>query len=69
VQQVKIALAEGSTTILDSGLQPGEKVVVDGADRLRTGQPVIATLARTTPSLPQAPAAVSSPAAPKQAKP
>jgi multidrug efflux system membrane fusion protein len=38
IQLVKIALAEGQVTILDSGVQPGEKVVVDGADRLRPGQ-------------------------------
>ena len=46
MQQVKIALAEGQLTILDSGLQPGQQVVVDGADRLRPGQPVIASAAK-----------------------
>ncbi|MGD0106289.1 MAG: efflux RND transporter periplasmic adaptor subunit [Rhodopila sp.] len=46
IQPVKIALAEGQVTILDSGLQPGQQVVVDGADRLRPGQLVIATAAR-----------------------
>ena len=35
MQPVKVALAEGQVTILDSGLKPGQKVVVDGADRLR----------------------------------
>jgi multidrug efflux system membrane fusion protein len=35
IQLVKVALAEGQVTILDSGLQPGQNVVVDGADRLR----------------------------------
>jgi multidrug efflux system membrane fusion protein len=38
MQPVKIALVEGQMTILDSGLQPGQNVVVDGADRLRNGQ-------------------------------
>jgi len=38
IQPVKIALAEGQVTILDSGLQAGQNVVVDGADRLRPGQ-------------------------------
>jgi len=38
LQPVKIALAEGQVTILDSGLTPGQKVVVDGADRLRPNQ-------------------------------
>ena len=43
IQPVKIALTEGQFTILDSGLKPGQFVVVDGADRLRAGQPVTAT--------------------------
>ena len=37
-QPVNIALAQGQITILDSGLEAGQKVVVDGADRLRAGQ-------------------------------
>ena len=40
MQPVKVALAEGQLTILDSGPEPGAKVVVDGADRLRAGQAV-----------------------------
>ncbi|MGD0098015.1 MAG: efflux RND transporter periplasmic adaptor subunit [Terracidiphilus sp.] len=40
IQTVKIALAEGQVTILDSGVQAGQQVVVDGADRLRAGQAV-----------------------------
>jgi len=40
IQTVKVALAEGQFTILDSGLEPGQQVVVDGADRLRAGQTV-----------------------------
>lgn len=40
MQPVKIALAEGEVTILDSGPAAGASVVVDGADRLRPGQPV-----------------------------
>jgi multidrug efflux system membrane fusion protein len=38
IAPVKVALAEGQVTIVDSGLQKGEKVVVDGADRLRPEQ-------------------------------
>lgn len=40
MQPVKVALAEGQVTILDSGPRPGEMVVIDGADRLRPGQSV-----------------------------
>jgi multidrug efflux system membrane fusion protein len=46
IQLVKVAMAEGQVTILDEGLQPGQNVVVDGADRLRPGQNVTASLAR-----------------------
>jgi hypothetical protein len=46
MQPVKIALSEGQLTILDSGVQPGQNVVVDGADRLRAGQIVIANAAK-----------------------
>jgi multidrug efflux system membrane fusion protein len=40
MQPVKVALAEGQVTILDSGPAAGSRVVIDGADRLRPGQPV-----------------------------
>ena len=46
IQPVKVALAEGQVTIVDSGLQPGQNVVVDGADRLRDGQVVTPSTAR-----------------------
>ena len=46
IQLVKIALAEGQVTILDSGLKAGQSVVVDGADRLRAGQIVTVSTAR-----------------------
>ena len=46
MQPVTVALAEGQNTILDSGPQPGSKVVIDGADRLRPGQPVSVAAAR-----------------------
>jgi multidrug efflux system membrane fusion protein len=46
IQPVKVALAEGQVTILEGGLQAGQKIVVDGADRLRPGQIVIASMAR-----------------------
>lgn len=40
MRTVKILLAEGSQTILASGVQPGEQVIVDGADKLRPGAKV-----------------------------
>ena len=50
IQPVKVALAEGQMTIVDSGLEKGEQVVVDGADRLRPGQLVIASAGRQQPA-------------------
>ena len=35
IQPIKVALAQGQVTIVDSGVKPGDKVVIDGADRLR----------------------------------
>jgi multidrug efflux system membrane fusion protein len=46
IQPVKVALATGQVTILDSGVTAGQNVVVDGADRLRPGQLVLASVAR-----------------------
>jgi membrane fusion protein, multidrug efflux system len=46
IQPVKVALAEGPYTILDSGLEKGQPVVVDGADRLRPGALVLASNGR-----------------------
>ena len=40
MQPVNVALAEGQSTILDSGPAPGAQIVVDGAERLRPDQPV-----------------------------
>jgi len=45
IQPIKIALAEGQVTIVDSGLAAGQKIVVDGADRLRPGQIVTVSAA------------------------
>jgi multidrug efflux system membrane fusion protein len=46
MQPVKVALAEGQVTILDSGVEPGQNVVVDGSDRLRPGQIVTISVPR-----------------------
>ena len=46
IQPVKVALAEGQLSILDSGLQAGQQVVVEGAARLRPAQIVVPSVAR-----------------------
>jgi len=43
MQPVKVALTQGQLAILDGGVERGDRVVVDGADRLRPGARVIAT--------------------------
>ncbi len=65
MQQVKIALAQGQLTILDGGVELGQKVVVDGTDRLRPGASVVISQIRpktsqATPSNQGAPAASAS---------
>lgn len=53
MQPVKVALTQGQVTILEGGLERGDRVVVDGADRLRPGARVIATDAPSpSPSAP-----------------
>jgi multidrug efflux system membrane fusion protein len=46
IEPVKVALAQGQVTIVDSGVTAGEKIVVDGADRLRPGAQVLASQSR-----------------------
>ncbi len=50
IQRVNVAMAEGQVTILNSGLNVGQNVVVDGADRLRAGQIVTVSSARPSQS-------------------
>jgi multidrug efflux system membrane fusion protein len=61
IQSVKVALSEGAFTIIETGIKSGQNVVVDGADRLRAGQAVIATVAHPS-AAPPAPAIQTTPA-------
>jgi membrane fusion protein, multidrug efflux system len=47
IQQVDVSMAEGQLTILNSGLEAGQQVVVDGAEKLRAGQTVAASVKRS----------------------
>ena len=40
VRQVKLGPGEGDETAIDEGLVPGDRVVVEGAERLREGSKV-----------------------------
>ncbi len=43
VRAVKVGMTEGNDIAIDDGIQPGERVVVDGAEKLIDGMKVIAT--------------------------
>ena len=46
IQPIKVGLAQGQVTIVDSGVEAGRKIVVDGADRLRPNAQVEISQAR-----------------------
>jgi multidrug efflux system membrane fusion protein len=48
LRPVKVGVAEGDSTSLDSGLQAGESVVTDGADKIQPGSAVTLPGAATT---------------------
>jgi len=59
-RKVKPGPRAGSLWILEEGVKPGEKVVVEGVQKVRDGMPVKATLvAAETPAPAPAPAATS----------
>ncbi len=43
MKPVKVALSQGQISILDGGVERGDKIVVDGADRLRPGAHIVAS--------------------------
>ncbi len=45
IQPIKVGLIQGQMSIIDSGVDAGQKVVVDGADRLRAGSQVVVSQA------------------------
>ncbi len=46
IQPVRVDLVQGQLTIIESGVEAGQKVVIDGADRLRAGALVTVSQAR-----------------------
>ena len=41
VRPVKVGLSEGNNVSIDEGLQPGDSVVIDGAEKLTEGMKVV----------------------------
>jgi membrane fusion protein (multidrug efflux system) len=50
VRPVKLGALEGDYWIIMSGLEPGERIIVDGVQKAAPGQPVKAVLSSTTPA-------------------
>jgi membrane fusion protein (multidrug efflux system) len=57
MRSVKLGPRSGAFVVVDSGLRPGERIVIDGVSKVRDGQPVIAKPADTS-ALPLATAPV-----------
>jgi membrane fusion protein, multidrug efflux system len=67
VRAVKLGPTDGGYTAVLSGLQPGEKVVTDGTDRLRDGAKItVPPPAQTNPPSQAKPGTQAGPAAPSQ---
>ena len=45
-QTVNVALTEGTQVILNSGVKPGDQIVVDGQEKLKNGSKVFPRTAR-----------------------
>jgi multidrug efflux system membrane fusion protein len=65
VQKVKVGPADGQNIAVLDGLQPGEKVVIDGSDRLREGAKVTVAGSGGEKSEPGEPKAAAGPGAPR----
>ncbi len=50
VRSVKVGERTGSMWIIEEGLQPGERIVVEGVQKVRDGMPVKATIAAAQPT-------------------
>ncbi len=48
VREVKLGPVSGAFVVVETGLQPGERVVVEGAQKVKSGQPVSVTPADTS---------------------
>jgi membrane fusion protein (multidrug efflux system) len=59
---VQVGALEGDSWVIQSGLAPGERVILDGLQKAVPGQPVKAVVASATP--PAVPPAVPPAAAP-----
>jgi membrane fusion protein, multidrug efflux system len=68
VQKVTLGPQSGDNVAVSQGLAPGDKIVVDGADKLREGAKIVLRTEQGTAAQPAAPGAAQ-PAAPGAAQP
>ncbi len=68
IQPITVGLTQGNLIVIDSGINPGDQVVVDGQDKLQDGSKVVPTVTGQKAAAPQAPAA-GAPAAPGKSNP
>jgi membrane fusion protein (multidrug efflux system) len=59
VRPVKVSRALGSKWLVEDGLKPGDKVIVEGLQKIQPGMPVQATEMGAAPAKPAAPAAAA----------
>src|SRR5262245_7052612 len=57
IKVVKLGPTEGTMFVIDEGLKPGDRVVVEGIQRVRSGMTVVPTEAKAEPDAAAAPAA------------
>jgi membrane fusion protein (multidrug efflux system) len=69
LRMVKVAERIGSLWVVEKGLKPGERVVVEGIDKVRTGEKVKPTLADAAPATAGSAPAASPPPAPAPKSP
>jgi membrane fusion protein (multidrug efflux system) len=56
VRPVKVGALQGGAWAIEGGLDPGERVIVDGLQKAAPGKPVKPVAAKTTPSAAPQPA-------------
>ena len=56
IKVVKIGPIEGSMVVIDEGLKPGDRIVVEGLQRVRSGMTVVPKEASSAPEPTAAPA-------------
>ena len=68
VRKIELGVTDGDRVEVRSGLQPGDQIVVDGADKLRDGAKINVRAEAADPNAPVRPAAPAAPGGEKAGK-